>query len=104
MSNPPKLWAVTRIHGAIRKPQRIKDTLKGLGLNHNFQTVVKKNVPYVNGMIRTAAECVAIKPVEVVSLPEPLFRKLYVGSSTSFLAPNGKLYTLAKSKSPKNNQ
>lgn len=62
-----KLHAVRLIRSGIRQPWWEKRTLKALGLTRLHKTVIHKNTPAVNGLLRSVKHLVDIRPVEVVA-------------------------------------
>ncbi|EDO33003.1 predicted protein, partial [Nematostella vectensis] len=61
-----KLHAVTLIRSGIRQPWWEKRTLKVLGLTKLHKTVVHKNTPAVNGLLRSVKHLVDVTPIKVV--------------------------------------
>jgi large subunit ribosomal protein L30 len=55
---------VTLIRSGTNRPQRHKDTIKGLGLTRLHKSVILKDSHPVRGMIRTVAHMVRVEPVE----------------------------------------
>lgn len=62
-----KLHAVTLIRSGIGRPYWEKPTLDALGLTKLHQTIVHKNTPSVNGMLRSVKDLVTVRPVVVRS-------------------------------------
>ena len=61
-----KLHAVTQVKSCIRQPWWEKRTMKALGFSRLHQTVIHKNIPTVNGALRSVKHLIDIKPVEIV--------------------------------------
>lgn len=62
-----KLHAVTLIRSGIGRPFWERRTLDALGLTKLHQTIVHKNTPSINGMLRSVKDLVAVRPVVVRS-------------------------------------
>lgn len=58
-----KLHAVTLIRSGIGRPYWQKRTLEALGLTKLHKTMIHKNIPSVNGMLRSVKELVKVQPV-----------------------------------------
>ena len=46
------------------RPQRHKDTIKGLGLTRLHKSVVLNDTPAIRGMIRAVSHMVRVEPAE----------------------------------------
>ena len=55
---------VTLIRSGINRPQRHKDTIKGLGLTRLHKSVVLNDTPAIRGMIRSVHHMVRVEPAE----------------------------------------
>ncbi len=55
---------VTLVRSGTNRPQRHKDTIKGLGLTRMHKTVVLNDTPAIRGMIRTVSHMVRVEPAE----------------------------------------
>jgi large subunit ribosomal protein L30 len=55
---------VTLIRSGTNRPQRHKDTIKGLGLTRLHKTVLLNDTPAIRGMIRAVAHMVRVEPAE----------------------------------------
>lgn len=55
---------VTLIRSGTNRPQRQKDTIKGLGLTKLHRSVVLNDTPPIRGMIRAVAHMVRVEPAE----------------------------------------
>ncbi len=55
---------VTLIRSGTNRPQRHKDTIKGLGLTRLHRSVVLEDTPSIRGMIRAVSHMVRVEPVE----------------------------------------
>ena len=55
---------VTLIRSGTNRPQRHKDTIKGLGLTRLHKSVVLNDTPAIRGMIRAVAHMVTVEPAE----------------------------------------
>ena len=55
---------VTLIRSGTNRPQRHKDTIKGLGLTRLHKSVVLEDTPAVRGMIRAVSHMVTVEPAE----------------------------------------
>ena len=55
---------VTLIRSGTNRPQRHKDTIRGLGLTRLHKSVILKDSYPVRGMIRAVAHMVRVEPVE----------------------------------------
>ena len=61
-----KLHAVTQVKSCIGRPWWEKRTIKALGFSRLHQTIIHKNIPTVNGALRSVKHLLEIKPVEIV--------------------------------------
>jgi large subunit ribosomal protein L30 len=55
---------VTLIRSGTNRPQRHKDTIKGLGLTRLHKAVVLNDTPAIRGMIRAVSHMVRVEPME----------------------------------------
>jgi large subunit ribosomal protein L30 len=55
---------VTLIRSGTNRPQRHKDTIKGLGLTRLHKSVILNDTPAIRGMIRAVAHMVTVEPSE----------------------------------------
>ena len=55
---------VTLIRSGTNRPQRHKDTIKGLGLTRMHKSVVLNDTPAIRGMIRAVSHMVTVEAVE----------------------------------------
>jgi large subunit ribosomal protein L30 len=55
---------VTLIRSGTNRPQRHKDTIKGLGLTRLHKSVVLNDTPAIRGMIRAVSHMVTVEAVE----------------------------------------
>jgi len=55
---------VTLIRSGTNRPQRHKDTIKGLGLTRLHKSVVLNDTPAIRGMIRAVSHMVTVEPAE----------------------------------------
>lgn len=55
---------VTLVRSGTNRPQRQKDTIKGLGLTRLHKTVVLADTPPIRGMIRAVSHMVRVEPAE----------------------------------------
>ena len=55
---------VTLIRSGTNRPQKHKDTIKGLGLTRLHRSVVLEDTPCIRGMIRAVHHMVTVEPVE----------------------------------------
>ena len=55
---------VTLIRSGTNRPQRHKDTIKGLGLTRMQKTVILNDTPAIRGMIRAVSHMVRVEPAE----------------------------------------
>ena len=53
---------VTLIRSGTNRPQRHKDTIRGLGLTRMHKSVVLNDTPSIRGMIRTVSHLVRVEP------------------------------------------
>ena len=59
-----KKLKITLTRSGTNRPQRHKDTIKGLGLTRMGRTVVLVDNQSVRGMIRKVAHLVSVEPAE----------------------------------------
>jgi large subunit ribosomal protein L30 len=55
---------VTLVRSGTNRPQKHKDTIKGLGLTRMHRTVVLNDTPAIRGMIRAVSHMVRVEPAE----------------------------------------
>jgi large subunit ribosomal protein L30 len=55
---------VTLVRSGTNRPQRHKDTIKGLGLTRLHKSVVLNDTPAIRGMIRAVSHMVHVEPAE----------------------------------------
>ena len=55
---------VTLIRSGTNRPQKHKDTIKGLGLTRLHKSVVLNDTPAIRGMIRAVAHMVRVEAAE----------------------------------------
>ncbi len=55
---------VTLIRSGTNRPQRQKDTIKGLGLTRLHKSVLLNDTPAIRGMIRAVQHMVRVEPAE----------------------------------------
>jgi large subunit ribosomal protein L30 len=55
---------VTLVRSGTNRPQRHKDTIKGLGLTRMNKSVVLNDTAAIRGMIRAVCHMVRVEPVE----------------------------------------
>lgn len=55
---------VTLIRSGTNRPQKQKDTIRGLGLTKLHRSVVLVDSPAIRGMIRAVSHMVRIEPAE----------------------------------------
>jgi large subunit ribosomal protein L30 len=55
---------VTLVRSGTNRPQRHKDTIKGLGLTRLHKSVVLNDTPAIRGMIRAVSHMVTVEAVE----------------------------------------
>jgi large subunit ribosomal protein L30 len=55
---------VTLVRSGTNRPQRHKDTIKGLGLTRLHKAVVLNDTPAIRGMIRAVSHMVRVEPAE----------------------------------------
>jgi large subunit ribosomal protein L30 len=55
---------VTLIRSGTNRPQKQKDTIKGLGLTRMHKTVLLNDTPAIRGMIRAVSHMVRVEPGE----------------------------------------
>jgi large subunit ribosomal protein L30 len=53
---------VTLVRSGTNRPQRHKDTIKGLGLTRLHKSVVLNDTPAIRGMIRAVSHMVRVEP------------------------------------------
>lgn len=82
-----KLHAVTQVKSCIGRPWWEKRTIKALGFSRLHQTIIHKNIPTVNGALRSVKHLLEIKPVEIVE--EDPTKGQRNGQEGLFLRQNG---------------
>jgi large subunit ribosomal protein L30 len=55
---------VTLVRSGTNRPQKHKDTIKGLGLTRMHKTVLLNDTPAIRGMIRAVSHMVRVEPAE----------------------------------------
>ncbi len=55
---------VTLVRSGTNRPQKQKDTIKGLGLTRLHKTVTVNDTPAIRGMIRAVSHMVRVEPAE----------------------------------------
>ena len=55
---------VTLLRSGTNRPQRHKDTIRGLGLTRLHKSVVLNDTPAIRGMIRAVSHMVRVEPAE----------------------------------------
>jgi large subunit ribosomal protein L30 len=55
---------VTLVRSGTNRPQKQKDTIKGLGLTKLHRSVVLEDTPAIRGMIRSVAHLVEIEAAD----------------------------------------
>ncbi len=55
---------VTLVRSGTNRPQRHKDTIRGLGLTRLHRSVILPDTPAIRGMIRAVAHMVRVEPAE----------------------------------------
>lgn len=55
---------LTQIRSAISRPQKQRDTLKGLGLGKMHRTVKLKDTPAIRGMVMKVQHLVDVRVIE----------------------------------------
>ncbi len=55
---------VTLTRSGVNRPQRQKDTIKGLGLTRLHKSVLVNDTPAIRGMIRAVSHMVHVEPGE----------------------------------------
>ena len=55
---------VTLVRSGTNRPQRQKDTIRGLGLTRLHKTVVLNDTPAIRGMIKAVSHMVRVEPAE----------------------------------------
>jgi large subunit ribosomal protein L30 len=55
---------VTLVRSGTNRPQKHKDTIKGLGLTRLHKTVILNDTPPIRGMIRAVSHMVRVEPAE----------------------------------------
>jgi large subunit ribosomal protein L30 len=55
---------VTLVRSGTNRPQRQKDTIRGLGLTRLHKTVVLNDTPAIRGMIRAVSHMIRVEPNE----------------------------------------
>lgn len=56
---------VTLVRSGTNRPQRQKDTIKGLGLTRLYKSVILNDTPAIRGMIRKVAHMVTVEPADL---------------------------------------
>lgn len=54
---------VTKVRSTIKKPERLKRTMKALGLRKMHQTVEHEDTPAIRGMIRRVKHLVNVEEI-----------------------------------------
>jgi len=55
---------VTLVRSGTNRPQKHKDTIRGLGLTRLHKTVLLNDTPAIRGMIRAVSHMVRVEPHE----------------------------------------
>ncbi len=55
---------ITLIRSGANRPQRHKDTIRGLGLTRLHRSVILNDTPAIRGMIRAVSHMVRVEPAE----------------------------------------
>ena len=55
---------VTLVRSGVNRPQRQKDTVRGLGLTRLHKSVIVQDTPAIRGMIRAVSHMVRVEPAE----------------------------------------
>jgi len=55
---------VTLTRSGVNRPQRQKDTIRGLGLTRLHKSVIVNDTPAIRGMIRAVSHMVRVEPAE----------------------------------------
>jgi large subunit ribosomal protein L30 len=55
---------VTLVRSGTNRPQKHKDTIRGLGLTRLHKTVLLNDTPAIRGMIRAVSHMVRVEPAE----------------------------------------
>ena len=55
---------VTLVRSGTNRPQKHKDTVRGLGLTRMHKSVVLNDTPAIRGMIRAVSHMVRVEPAE----------------------------------------
>jgi large subunit ribosomal protein L30 len=55
---------VTLVRSGTNRPQRHKDTIKGLGLTRLHKSVVLEDTPAIRGMIRAVSHLVTVEAAD----------------------------------------
>jgi large subunit ribosomal protein L30 len=55
---------VTLVRSGTNRPQKHKDTIRGLGLTRMHKSVVLNDTPAIRGMIRAVSHMVRVEPAE----------------------------------------
>jgi large subunit ribosomal protein L30 len=55
---------VTLTRSGVNRPQRQKDTVRGLGLTRLHKSVIVNDTPAIRGMIRAVSHMVRVEPAE----------------------------------------
>ena len=83
-----KVHAVTLIRSGIRQPWWEKRTLRVLGLTKLHKVVIHKNIPAVNGLLRSVKHLIDVKPVEMMN--EEKSKEPRRGLENVFVTADGK--------------
>ena len=55
---------VTLVRSGTNRPQKQKDTIRGLGLTRLHRSVILNDTPAIRGMIRAVSHMVTVEPAE----------------------------------------
>ncbi len=55
---------VTLVRSGTNRPQKQKDTIRGLGLTRLHRSVILNDTPAIRGMIRAVQHMVRVEPAE----------------------------------------
>jgi len=55
---------VTLVRSGTNRPQKHKDTIRGLGLTRLHKSVLLNDTPAIRGMIRAVSHMVRVEPAE----------------------------------------
>jgi large subunit ribosomal protein L30 len=55
---------VTLVRSGTNRPQKQKDTIRGLGLTRLHKSVLLNDTPAIRGMIRAVSHMVRVEPAE----------------------------------------